>query len=471
MTFFKASILYLKGSRNMKRKSIVVSTVVAALGGLLFGFDTAVISGTTGALQSYFNLSEAMLGFTVVTALIGTIIGSMAVNRPSDIWGRKRVLFVLALLYTISALGSGLAWNLWSFWVFRLIGGLAVGGASVVSPMYIAEISPADKRGRLVGWQQFNVCFGICLAYISNFFVAKCGLFADSIEGLMAEWRWMFMMEAIPSLAFFFLLFKIPFSPRWLIEKKRNEEARSVLEALGMPDIDTVYKEIVESLHQHYEVVHAKFWTKMYWLPITAAIALAVFNQLSGINALLYYAPKVFNMGGSEGDVALLQSIPIGIMLVIGTAIGLALIDKLGRKTLLIVGSLGMAVFLALVGLKFIGMNDGDQVSGSIMWLFIGYLFFFGPSTGAVIWVYISEIFPNRVRAKGQSLGSFTHWLMAAVVSQSFPMAAASKSIGPGNSFVFFAVCMVVQAIFVWKILPETKGVSLEQLQKKLGME
>jgi len=454
-----------------RKKSIYLSTVIAALGGLLFGFDTAVISGTTGALQSFFNLSEAMLGFTVVTALIGTIAGSMAVNRPSDIWGRKRTLIVLALLYTISAVGSGLAWDLYSFWVFRFIGGLAVGGASVVSPMYIAEISPAEKRGRLVGWQQFNVCFGICLAYISNFFVARCGLFNDSVQGLMAEWRWMFMMESIPALAFFFLLFGIPYSPRWLVEKKRHTDARSVLDSLGMPDVEKVFNEIVESLHQRYEVVHARFWTKKYTLPIMAAIALAVFNQLSGINALLYYAPKVFTMGGSQGDMALLQSIPIGIMLVIGTGIGLILIDKLGRKKLLVFGSLGMAVFLVLVGMRFLGMGEGEQVSNSIMWLFIGYLFFFGPSTGAVIWVYISEIFPNRVRAKGQSLGSFTHWFMAAVVSQSFPVAVATKSIGPGISFLFFALCMVVQAVFVWRVLPETKGVSLEALQKKLGVD
>jgi len=454
-----------------QKNKVYTSTVVAALGGLLFGFDTAVISGTTTALQTYFSLSETLLGFTVVTALIGTIIGSMAVNRPADIWGRKRVLIVMAVLYTISALGSGLAWDLWSFWIFRFIGGLAVGGASVVSPMYIAEISPAEKRGRLVGWQQFNVCFGICLAYISNFLVATIPLFQDNIHSMMAEWRWMFIMEALPSTAFFFLLFSIPHSPRWLVEKKRNEEARTVLETLGMPDIDTVYNEIVESLHHHYEVVHARFWTKKYWLPITAAVLLAFFNQLSGINALLYYAPKVFSMGGSDGNLALLQSIPVGIMLVIGTAIGLALIDKLGRKVLLIIGSFGMATFLALVGFTFIGMQDGEQVSGSIMWLFVGYLLFFSPSTGAVIWVYLSEIFPNRIRAKGQSLGSFTHWFMAAAVSQAFPMASAAKSIGPGKSFLFFAACMLIQVIFVWKMLPETKGFSLEQLQKKLGID
>ena len=450
---------------------LYTSTIVAALGGLLFGFDTAVISGTTAALQEYFGLSEAMLGFTVVTALIGTVLGSIAVSRPADIWGRKRVLIVLAVLYTVSAIGSGLAWNLYVFWFFRLIGGLAVGGASVVSPMYIAEISPAEKRGRLVGWQQFNVCFGICLAYISNYFVAASGLFAESIHSPMAEWRWMFIMEAIPSIAFFFFLFRIPFSPRWLVEQKRMDDALGVLKSVGAADPQAVLDEIIESMHEKFDAVHARFWTRALWLPITAAIALAVFNQLSGINALLYYAPKVFTMGGSQGDVALLQSIPIGIMLVVGTAIGLALIDKLGRKLLLIVGSLGMAVFLALVGMKFLGMEDGGQVSNDVMWLFIGYLFFFGPSTGAVIWVYISEIFPNRVRAKGQALGSFTHWFMAAVVSQSFPIAAAAKGIGPGNSFLFFAVCMVAQAVFVWRVLPETKGVSLEALQKKLGID
>ena len=456
----------------MENKSRVnMSTVIAALGGLLFGFDTAVISGTTTALQSYFGLSEAMLGFTVVTGLIGTIFGSLAVSRPADRWGRKPVLVVLAVLYIVSAIGSGAAWNLYSFWFFRFIGGLAIGGASVVSPMYIAEIAPAEKRGRLVGWQQFNVCFGICLAYISNFFVASVPLFTDSIYGAMSEWRWMFLMATFPSVAFFFLLALIPESPRWLVEQKRMDEALGVLKSIGASNPQAVLNEIIESMHQKFDAVHAKFWQAKYALPISAAIMLAMFNQLSGINALLYYAPKVFGMGGSDGNLALLQSIPVGIMLVISTAIGLALIDKLGRKKLLIIGSLGMAGFLALVGFKFTGMAEGAQVSNSVMWLFIGYLFFFGPSTGAVIWVYISEIFPNRIRAKGQSLGSFTHWLMAAVVSQAFPVAAASKAIGPGNSFLFFAVCMVAQAVLVWKILPETKGVSLEALQKKLKID
>ena len=454
-----------------KNANVYTATIIAALGGLLFGFDTAVISGTTTALQEYFGLSEAMLGFTVVTALLGTIVGSVAVSRPTDIWGRRKVLVVLAIFYTVSAIGSGAAWDLYSFWFFRFLGGLAVGGASVVSPMYIAEISPAEKRGSLVGWQQFNVCLGICLAYVSNFFVAASGLFSPEIEGPMAAWRWMFLMEAIPSIAFLLLLHKIPESPRWLVEQKRMDDALAVLQQVGAANPRAVLDEIIESMHDKFDAVHAKFWQAKYLLPITAAIALAVFNQLSGINALLYYAPKVFTMGGSDGNLALLQSIPIGIMLVVGTSIGLALIDRLGRKLLLVAGSLGMAGFLALVGLQFLGRSENGEVSNTLMWLFVGYLFFFGPSTGAVIWVYISEIFPNRVRAKGQSLGSFTHWFMAAVVSQSFPMAAAAPAIGPGNSFLFFAVCMVAQAIFVWRFLPETKGVSLEALQKKLGIE
>ncbi len=452
-------------------KLVIISTIIAALGGLLFGFDTAVISGTTGSLQAYFSLNEAMLGFTVVTALIGTIVGALLVSRPSDVWGRRNVLVVMSVFYTVSAIGSGLAWDIYSFWIFRFIGGIAVGGASVVSPMYIAEISPAKIRGCLVGWQQFNVCLGICLAYVSNYLVAKIGIFQNDIYAAMAEWRWMFIMEAIPAIIFFFVLFIIPRSPRWLVEKKRNEEAREVLNKLGAENVDGVLSEIVESLHNRFDVVHVKFWQNKYRLPILCAIALAVFNQLSGINALLYYAPKVFSMGGSEGDAALLQSIPVGIMLVISTVIGLAIIDKVGRRLLLIVGSFGMAVFLALVAIQFYRKGENSNIGRNIMWYFVGYILFFGPSTGAVIWVFISEIFPNVVRAKGQSLGSFTHWFMAAVVSLTFPMAAAAKCIGPGNSFMFFAVCMVAQAIFVWWVLPETKNISLEQIQKKLGID
>lgn len=461
-------------SRNMVgtgKQKVLGFTVVAALGGLLFGFDTVVISGTTGALKEFFDLSEGWKGFTVAIALLGCMAGSILVSRPADIWGRRNTLIAMAVLFAVSALGSGLAWSLHSLWVFRIIGGIAVGGASVLSPMYIAEISPAKLRGRLVGWQQFNVCLGICLAYISNYLVAKCPLFADAIDVLMAQWRWMFIMETFPAVAFFLLLFKLPYSPRWLVEKHRVYQARHVLVQLNTEDVNGVLDEIVDSLRDSADVVHEKFWKKKYSIPIIGAVALAAFNQFSGINALLYYAPDVFGMSGSDGDTALLQSIPIGIMLVVSTFLGLCLIDKLGRKFLLIAGSLGMAASLAMVALSFYSMTEQNDIGKKVMWYFIAYILFFGPSTGAVVWVFISEIFPNKVRAKGQALGSFTVWLTAAIVSQSFPVAVAAKSIGPGHCFMFFAVCMVAQALFVWLVLPETKGVSLEQMQKKLGID
>jgi len=457
------------GVQSMKQ--VLGFTVVAALGGFLFGFDTAVISGTTQALQDYYSLNETWLGFTVATALIGTIVGSLAVGRPADRWGRRSMLIVMAVFYTVSALGTGAAWNLMSFWVFRFIGGIAVGGASVLSPMYIAEISPAKIRGRLVGWQQFNVCLGICMAYVSNYLVAKCPCFSNDITAVMAEWRWMFLMEAIPASLFFVLLFRIPCSPRWLVEKRRIDDARVVLQQLRSENPEKLLNEIVESMHLDRRNIVESLWQKKYAIPVIGAIALAVFNQLSGINALLYYAPKVFAMGGSDADTALLQSIPIGVMLVIATFYGLCLIDKLGRKFLLIAGSLGMAASLAMVATCFYSMNEQNDAGKKIMWYFIAYILFFGPSTGAVIWVFISEIFPNRVRAKGQAIGSFSCWVAAAAVSQCFPVAAATELIGPGHSFMFFAVCMAAQAIFVWLVLPETKGISLEQLQKKLGID
>ena len=450
----------------MKAPAVVLrSTVVAALGGLLFGFDTAVISGATGALERVFGLSPAELGFTVASALIGTVVGSIVVGKPSDLYGRKWVLVVMAVFYTVSAIGCGVAWNWWSLVGFRFLGGIAVGGASVVSPMYIAEISPARIRGRLVAVQQFNVCFGICLAYISNFAVASLPFIADAVQ-----WRWMFAVEAFPALAFFILLFFIPDSPRWLVQHRRIDDARRVLDRLQAEDVEGELAEIVDSLH-HYDEAHEPLFCRAYSFPVMAAVMLAMFNQLTGINALLYFAPKVFSMGNSGTNAALLQSIPVGIMLVISTTIGMVLIGKVGRKMLLMVGSAGMVVFLASVAGQFYTLSEGNDIGHRIMWYFVGYILFFGFSQGAVIWVFISEIFPNKVRAKGQALGSFTHWFSAAVVSQLFPIAIAIPWIGPGNSFMFFAVMMIVQFFFVWLVLPETKGISLEGIQKKLGID
>lgn len=451
----------------MKAPAIVLrSTFVAALGGLLFGFDTAVISGTTAALEQTFGLSEFWLGFTVASALVGTVVGSIVAGKPSDLYGRRAVLVAIALLYMVASLGSGLAWNWYSLLAFRFLGGIAVGGASVVSPMYIAEISPAAIRGRLVAAQQFNVCFGICLAYVSNYLVSIVPLIPEAVQ-----WRWMLGVQVIPSALFFLLLFFIPDSPRWLVERNRPEDARQVLKRLQAVDVEAELSDIVQSfVHQNSQGKEPLFCRK-YAFPIMAAVMLAMFNQLTGINALLYYAPKVFTMGNSGTHAALLQSIPVGVMLVISTWIGMMVIDRFGRKTLLLVGSVGMVVFLACVAFEFYAANNGADIGKNIMGYFIGYILFFGFSQGAVIWVFISEIFPNKVRAKGQALGSFTHWFSAMVVSMLFPCAAANAHIGPGNAFLFFSLMMVLHFLFVWKVLPETKRISLEQIQKELGIE
>jgi sugar porter (SP) family MFS transporter len=451
----------------MKIPSIVLwSTIVAALGGLLFGFDTAVISGTTTALEQMFDLNQFWLGFTVASALVGTVVGSILAGKPSDLFGRRATLLVIAALYAISSLGCGLAWDWRSLLVLRFLGGIAVGGASVVSPMYIAEISPSAVRGRLVAMQQFNVCLGICLAYVSNYMVSVIPWIPET-----AQWRWMFGVQVIPSTVFFLALFLIPESPRWLVERRRIDDARNSLHRLKAKDVEGELGEIVNSFSPRQEQGAEPLFCRKYRFPIMAAVALAMFNQLTGINALLYYAPKVFAMGNSGARAALLQSIPVGIMLVVSTTVGMMVIDRFGRKTLLLVGSIGMAVFLALVGQCFWAAAEGADIGRTIMWYFIGYILFFGFSQGAVIWVFISEIFPNMVRAKGQALGSFTHWFGAMVVSLLFPWAAANPWIGPGKAFMFFSAMMIVHFVFVWKVLPETKQISLERIQQDLGIE
>ena len=332
----------------MKAPAIVLrSTFVAALGGLLFGFDTAVISGTTAALEQTFGLSEFWLGFTVASALVGTVVGSIVAGKPRDLYGRRAALVAIALLYMIASLGSGLAWSWYSLLAFRFLGGIAVGGASVVSPMYIAEISPAAIRGRLVAAQQFNVCLGICLAYVSNYLVSIVPLIPEAVQ-----WRWMLGVQVVPSAVFFAMLFFIPDSPRWLVERNREGDARRVLQRLQAENVDVELGDIVQSfIHQNSQGKEPLFCRK-YAFPIMAAVMLAVFNQLTGINALLYYAPKVFAMGNSGAQAALLQSIPVGVTLVISTWIGMMVIDRFGRKTLLLVGSVGMVVFLACVAFE-----------------------------------------------------------------------------------------------------------------------
>lgn len=431
------------------------STVVAALGGLLFGFDTAVIAGTTHELTEQYHLSPMTLGITVSSALFGTIIGAMTAGIPGDKYGRRDSLRVMAVLYVLSALGCALAFNWWMLVGFRVIGGLAIGGSSVLGPMYIAEIAPAKWRGRLVGFFQFNVVFGILLAYFSNYIIGLFNLGA-------AEWRWKLGVAAFPAAAFLLMLLGIPRSPRWLVKKQRLEEAREVLRQIGEENYEQELQEIVQSIDAEH-VTDERFFSARYRLPIFLAVTIGLFNQLAGINAILYYLNDIFAAAGFNKVSSDLQSVAIGATNLIFTMIAMTLIDRAGRKVLLLIGSVGTA--LCLAGVAWIFLNHRHEEL--LVWLLVGYIAFFAFSQGAVIWVYIGEVFPNRVRAKGQSLGSFSHWLMNGIISLVFPVMAARSG---GYPFVFFAAMMVLQFIVVLLVYPETKGLSLEELQRKLGI-
>lgn len=438
---------------------IIGSALVAALGGFLFGFDTAVISGATGALREVFSLTSNQLGFTVASALIGTILGSIVVGKPAESWGRKPVLLMLAVLYLVSSIGCAISWNWFSLIFFRFIGGIAIGGASVISPMYIAEIAPAERRGQLVALSQLNVVAGILTAYFSNYFISE---FLTVAEG--TQWRWMLGVVAIPSAAFFVLLLPISESPRWLVKNRRRDEALEILHKLGTAHAEQVLDEIVESLHEEKVSADEPFFRRKYLKPILLAFMVASFNQLSGINALIYYTSDIFKMAGAGQSSAMFQSVVVGLTNLGFTVIAMTMIDRFGRRKLLLVGAVGLAVCLGIAAYAFAHNLGGGIVLGGL----IGYIAFFAFSQGAVIWVYISEIFPNRVRARGQALGSFTHWAWCAAVSWSFPVIADMSKAGP---FVFFAVMMVLQFVLVWKFLPETKGVSLEEIQRRLNIE
>jgi len=458
----------------MKVNGLMIrSSIIAALGGLLFGFDTAVISGTEKALRSLFELSDSYYGFTVTSALLGTILGSITFSMPSDALGRKKTLLITAILYTISAIGSAFAWNWYALLIFRFIGGVGVGGATVVSPTYIAEISPARMRGRLVAVTQFNIVFGILLAFLSNYIITMVfkGMGQGIVEG--TAWRWMFGVEAIPALAFFLLLFGNPESPRWLMARQRTTEARTVLTHLGMDHVDEEMTAIQQSLDAEHHSIREPFYCRKYLKPIMLAVMIAMFNQLSGINAILYYAPSIFEMAGASQESAMWQSVLIGFTNLIFTMAALAIIDHFGRKKLMLVGSLGYIVSLSVAAGAFykFGSNftpaGGKLVLGALVVFIASHAF----GQGAVIWVFISEIFPNRVRARGQALGSFTHWFMAAGVSWSFkPIAERLGDKGPFVAFSIFALMMVLQLIWVMGWMPETKGVPLEKIQEKLGI-
>ena len=435
---------------------LVKSTIVAALGGLLFGFDTAVIAGATHALTDLYHLSHFYLGFTVSAALWGTILGAMFAGIPGDRWGRRDSLRAMAVLYLVSALGCAFAWDWYSLVVFRFIGGIGIGGSSVLGPMYIAEIAPAKWRGRLVGLFQFNIVFGILLAYFSNYVIGLFGLGAT-------EWRWKLGVSAVPAALFMLMLYGIPRSPRWLVKKRRVAEAREVLRLTGDQNYEADLQDIVTSIDADHHHGDEPLFIRKYRVPIFLAVTIAMFNQLSGINAILYYLNDIFAQAGFSKVSSDLQAVAIGATNLLFTMLAMSVIDRIGRRTLLLIGSVGLTVSLAGVAAIF-ALNSHKEW---LVWLLIAFIASFAFSQGAVIWVYISEVFPNRVRAKGQSLGSLTHWVMNALIAGTFPSIAAASGSLP---FAFFALMMAVQFFVVLFWYPETKGITLEQMQKKMGI-
>jgi SP family arabinose:H+ symporter-like MFS transporter len=432
-------------------------SIVIALGGFLFGFDTAVISGAEQSIQKYWSLSPFEHGLTVSIALIGTILGALMGSIPSERWGRKKTLIFIAVLYLLASIGTALATNWYIFLLFRLVGGFGVGASSVTAPIYISEISPAKSRGRLVALFQFNIVFGILVSYLSNYAIGQNG---------EHSWRFMLGVQALPSLIFLIVLRYVPESPRWLIIKRNKiKEAIEVLKIINPSGYEDEAKAISDDMARNNNNSGEVLFTRKNRLPVFLAITFAVFNQVSGINAIIYYAPRIFEMTGLGQQASLLSSVGIGAVNFLFTLLAINFIDRFGRRTLMIIGSVGLIVTLGLVARAFY-TNDFGGLTITI--LLLVYIAFFAFSQGAVIWVFISEIFPNQVRAKGQTLGSLTHWVMAAAIAFAFPMLTAR--IGGGHTFLFFCIMMVLQLIFVWKVMPETKGKSLEQLEHSLAM-
>ena len=437
---------------------LVISAIVAALGSLLFGFDTAVISGTTEALRQVFTLNDNLLGFTVSSALIGTMVGSLLVGRPADWWGRRPVLALLAVVFVIASLGCALAWNWYALLFFRWLGGVAVGGASVVCPMYITEIAPARRRGLLVAISQFNIVLGILVAYFSNFLVARI-LGADNAN----TWRWMFGVMTAPSVAFLLTALLIPESPRWLVKRNRRDQAEAVLARFGHDNPAQEAGEIEQSLKAEIAGAHQRLFQRKYLKPLLLACMIAAFNQFDGINAVLYYSADIFRMAGADKAGALMQSVIIGFTNLIMTILAMALIDRVGRKALLLVGSVTFVISHVLATWVFATHAQGWIVMVALMGIVGTHAY----SQGAVVWVIINELLPNAVRASGSAAVTCLVWLLCLVVSWSFPVVAAKSG---AYAFGFFALMMVLQFFMVLFFLPETKGLSLEELQKRLGV-
>lgn len=432
-------------------------SITSALAGFLFGFDTVVISGAEQTIQSLWGLSAGMHGVAMAAALYGTVFGSLIGGWPTDRFGRKATLLCVGVLYIISAVGCGFAMGFSTFILARFIGGIGIGISTVAAPLYISEIAPPAYRGRLAGMFQFNIVFGIVIAFASN--AALSGIGENA-------WRWMLGVAAFPSILYTAMCLGIPESPRWLIARKRDRAA-------GLQVLRLIQPQATEAqIHSLADEISrasmgsssgSSFWSWRLRVPILLAFLIAFFNQLSGINAVLYFAPRIFELTGLAAQAALLQSIGIGITNLVFTFVGLWLIDRLGRRTLLFIGSFGYIASLGLTSWAF--FSHHYSIVPACIFAFIAA---HAVGQGAVIWVFISEIFPNRQRAEGQALGSFTHWMFAALLTTFFPKMVSAFP--PGYVFLFFCGMMVLQLIWVRTMVPETKGVPLEQMQQRLGI-
>jgi sugar porter (SP) family MFS transporter len=458
LNFFLCNQLEIKQINIMPSKNnLLFWTLTVAVSGFLFGFDTAVISGADLPIQKLWNTSPAFHSWFIISmALWGTVLGALFGGYPTEKYGRKKTLFWIGVLYLLSAIGSGLAWDPYSFSVFRFIGGIGIGASSVAAPIYISEIAPAKNRGVLVATYQFSIVFGILLAFLSNYLI---GEFIGT-----GQWRLMVILAAVPSIIFCIMVLKVPESPRWLILRKHDEKsAGDILSKLNPNhNITELINEIKAS--EHADAKTEKFFTRKYRWPILLAFLLAFFNQVSGINFVLYYAPRIFEMAGLGASNALLSSAGIGVINLIFTILGMFLIDKLGRRILMIVGSIGYIVTLAVIAWAF-----KTNAGGAVVVVFVfGFIASHAVGQGAVIWVFISEIFPNQMRAYGQSWGTGTHWVFAALITAFTLPVIKMLGDNPWILFAFFGFMMFLQLLFTLFMMPETKGVSLEDLEKKL---
>lgn len=430
-------------------KKLALWSITVGLGGLLFGLDVAVISGAEQAIQQLWNLSNWMHGTAIAMALYGTVVGAAMGNIPANKIGRKKTLFWIGILFLVTSIGAALATNVYMFMLFRFVSGLSIGASSVVAPVYISEIAPPKYRGRMVISFQLNVVAGILLAYLSNYLLQGTGGAED--------WRWMLGVVAVPSLLFSVLMLFTPESPRWLVLYKNDAAtAKKILSITG-----EATDEMIDAIRKSVSGVKEKLFSKKYARPLLLAFLIAFFNQLSGINAIIYFAPKVFEMAGIGRSGALLSSVGIGAVNFIFTITGWYLIDRFGRKALMYLGSIGYIVSLSLIAIAFYTGNSS---------MIVYYVFLFiaahAVGQGAVIWVFLSELFPNAVRASGTSFGCLTHWVFAALIAQVFPFFAAN--ISGTYIFGFFAFMMVLQLLYVWKMMPETKGVALEDMEQQI---